>query len=577
MKLTEALKVLQAASGSDSPAFPVLLACGFTPLHLQTFLAAHLQSALPGHHVTVQTGLYGDLDGSLAGAGSGGPSAVVAPIEWPDIDPRLGWRQLGGWGPAELKDIGADAAARLDRIRDRIETVAEKRQVAVSLPTLPLPPVGFTPRGQAGAFELEIREAIARFSAALARCSNVRMVSAAALDEISPSSERFDFKSELLTGFPYKQPHADKLAELLAGVLAPPSPKKGLITDLDDTLWCGLVGEVGAENICWDLERHAQIHGLYQQVLKALADQGALIGVASKNDPRVVEEALRRSDLLLPADRVFPIEVHWNRKSESIARILRAWNIAADSVVFVDDSPMELAEVATAYPDIECILFPKQDYAAAYDIFRRLRDLFGKPFLSSEDALRSASLRAGGEFQEELSRADDDPDRFLAQADAVLEVRVAKDAGDRRAFELINKTNQFNLNGVRLTEQEWRSHLDRPGSFVFTVGYQDKYGALGKIAVIAGEAGNECRVGAWVMSCRAFARRIEHKCLELLFDRLDAPAIRFDFQPTTRNGPFRDFLDVYTDGITKPDASISHERFLEKCPTLFHRVMIVSD
>ncbi len=85
------------------------------------------------------------------------------------------------------------------------------------------------------------------------------------------------------TGFPYSLPHAEVLGRALAGLLNPPKPKKGLITDLDDTLWAGLIGEVGHDQVSWDLASHTQFHGLYQQMLGALADQGVLIAIASKN------------------------------------------------------------------------------------------------------------------------------------------------------------------------------------------------------------------------------------------------------------------------------------------------------
>ena len=78
-------------------------------------------------------------------------------------------------------------------------------------------------------------------------------------------------------------------------------------------------------------------------------------------------------------------------------------------------------------------------------------------------------------------------------------------AGDARAFELVNKTNQFNLNGKRLSESEFQTALNRPGAVSLVVSYQDKYGPLGKIAVALGEvAGSVLKLDTWVMSCRAF-------------------------------------------------------------------------
>src|SRR5436190_4409638 len=279
-------------------------------------------------------------------------------------------------------------------------------------------------------------------------------------------------KSELDNGHPYTIAHAAAVAEAVSSLIHDRSPKKGLITDLDDTLWGGILGEVGAANVCWDLDRRAQAHGLYQQLLGALASAGVLIGVASKNDPAHVEEAFARRDLLLRADAVYPLEVSWGRKASAVGRILDTWNIAPDAVVFVDDSRLELADVGAAYPEIECILFPNDDPQAVWDFLTRLRDLFGKRSASAEDALRLGSIRAAATLREIADEQDSLPDEFLRSAKGSI-VFAHDSEDDPRAFELINKTNQFNLNGKRLTEAEWSAALDDPASFLVTVSYED--------------------------------------------------------------------------------------------------------
>ena len=180
----------------------------------------------------------------------------------------------------------------------------------------------------------------------------------------------------------------------------PPAPKKGIISDFDDTMWKGIVGDEGPENVHWDLHGEAQMHGLYQKLLGSLSDNGTLVGVASKNDPAVVARTFERSDMILRSEQVFPIEASWNAKSGAVKSILEIWNVAADSVIFVDDSPMELAEVAAQHPGIECVLFPKQDPVACLQMLRRLRDLCGKDKVSSDDLLRLASIRQGAAFRQ---------------------------------------------------------------------------------------------------------------------------------------------------------------------------------
>jgi HAD superfamily phosphatase (TIGR01681 family) len=167
---------------------------------------------------------------------------------------------------------------------------------------------------------------LAEFNATVA-AAGIPVVNLARLAEESPAGQRRDLKSDLNVGFPYSLAHADAVALALSRLLCPPVPKKGLITDLDDTLWSGIVGEVGPQGVHWDLDRHSHIHALYQSLLTSLSDSGVLLAVASKNDPDIVHKAFEREDLLLERERIFPMEVHWNAKSTSVSRILIVrWN-----------------------------------------------------------------------------------------------------------------------------------------------------------------------------------------------------------------------------------------------------------
>jgi FkbH-like protein len=265
-------------------------------------------------------------------------------------------------------------------------------------------------------------------------------------------------------------------------------------------------------------------------------------------------------------------------KSESIETILQSWNVAADSVVFVDDSEIELAEVQARFPEIECLLFPKDDPAAVVALVSRLRDLFGKERLHEEDRLRLDSLRANAALHETARSTSTDLDAFLAGTGAELRLEFANDGSDARLLELVNKTNQFNLNGRRYTEQEWQAQLHRADSFVLGVNYADKFGKLGKIAVVTGRsAADEVHVDCWVMSCRAFSRRIEFQCLQAMFDRFGAERILLDFSETPRNGPLRDFLRTLFDSapLGKP-LVLTREQFQSHTPHLHHTVRIES-
>lgn len=575
MKLMEAMEILRTPRAEGRKPFAVSLVCGFNPLHFQTFLNAELCLRRADRKPEIRSDLYGDFWGNLKRAGEVARDVVVILLEWSDLDPRLGIRSLGSWAPSTLPDMVESTRKRADLLDASIQTLARNSEVAVCLPTLPLPPVAYTPGWRASAFELELRSHLANLSARLAQVENVRVLSDQRLAELSPLGQRLDARSEVITGFPYQLGYASILAELVVRLVVDDAPKKGLITDLDDTLWQGILGEVGSSGVSWDLDHRSHMHGAYQRFLHSLAGAGVLIGVASKNNPVFVEEAFRRNDIVLPAAAIFPMEVHWGSKSESVARILKAWNISADAVVFVDNSPAELAEVQSVYPNLECIRFPTDEPQNVYRLLEHLRDLFGKPTVTGEDAIRLQSLRQNS--QEEPWTSAGSPESFLRQAEAELSLDFTKEPFDPRALELINKTNQFNLNGRRYSASEWQKYLADPNRFLLMVNYSDKYGPLGKIAVLAGrQDGKTLFLDTWVMSCRAFGRRIEYRCLEELFERFGAKQIEFDFLATGRNGPLQEFLGPLLGNSPTPGSRLSHEAFRERRLETFHRVAELS-
>jgi FkbH-like protein len=573
MKLIEALEILRQPVADASPEFRVFLACGFEPLHLRTFVAAHLCQLNPGKRVKVETGLFGDLCGNIERLDSASADALVVVLEWGDLDSRLAVRSLGGWRPADVTDAAEYADRTAARLERSILQIAGRLPTIVCQPALPLPPLFSAPPDQAAATELSLRRMIASLAETLSSHPGIRIVNSQLLDENSPPARRYDLKSDVSTGFPYSLQHASAAGELIAGLIHNRPPKKGLITDLDDTLWFGILGDEGVEGVSWTLNNGSHLHGLYQQFLASLASAGVLIGVASKNDRATVDLAFERQDLLISKKDIFPIEAHWSGKSKSVERILATWNVSADAVVFIDDSQMEAAEVKASFPQMECIVFPKDDYSALWNLLRHLRGVFGKSIITGDDALRLNSIRDSVAWRDASQSSAGVSDDFLKAADACITFDFAQAGDDVRAFELVNKTNQFNLNGKRFSEQQWKGYFANPAAFLLTASYKDKFGALGKVAVLVGTThGRKVSLDSWVLSCRAFSRRIEYQCLRHLFDALDADEATFHYEATSRNTPLQQFLrDLFRDEPV-PDCAITRERFAASAPALFHRV-----
>lgn len=565
LKLKEALQFLQSRTG-DALEYPVWLITGSTAEPLSQFLAAHLQRRLPDRHVKIQTGLFGDLIGNVERSMEAALPTIIL-LEWADLDARLGMRQAGGWGRSISGDVAASVEQSLDRLGALIKGWQAGIPVVIAGPTLPPAPLVPAPPWQMQDFYAALEEMMARFRLGATSVSGVRILNPLSIDDV-PASQRMDLKMWWQAGMPYKRAFTSILAERLAEALMPQPRLKGIITDLDETLWAGILGDVGPDGIFWDLDHHAVQHGIYQQFLQSLAEDGILLAVASKNDSQGVEQAFRRADLLLRPESLFPIEAHWSPKPESAARILQAWNIGEDSVVFLDDSPMEVAAMRMAFPKMDCREFPAGDPAAFAALLADLMKCFGQAQRSEEDTLRLASLRAAS-LRSTSSNGYSHED-LLKSCNGVLTVTRLSVPPDPRALELLNKTNQFNLNGKRQTEADWLTYLAVDGAAAWIASYGDKFGPLGKIAVLAGRrAGNRLEVDWWVMSCRAFSRRIEYALLDYLFSREPIEEITLNFRATERNGPLREFLECVAGEPVEGGVYLTPGTFAARKPALY--------
>ncbi|HET6338593.1 MAG TPA: HAD-IIIC family phosphatase [Polyangiales bacterium] len=551
MKLQEALTTV-ANARAHAVDKRVALACGIEPLHLRTYLEAHYATRLAGHRLELECGLYGDLEGNIDRAATSACDAVAIVFEWGDLDPRLGLRSVGAWSGPIYDEIIADVNARLARMAQAVERITAHKLVALSPPTIPWMIAGSTIAAQHSAFELALAHALASFLVRVSHSPRALVVHPAQLERLSPPSQRHDPRMELAVGFPYRLPHASALAELIVTLLFPPAPKKALITDLDDTLWKGLVGEIGADKVTWTHADGSQLHGMYQLVLRQLADMGVLLGVASKNDPDVVRMALAREELWIEGSRFFPVHASWSPKSQSVTAILEFWNISAEDVVFIDDSQIELDEVSRIHPGLECVLFTPSDPVQALRSFEKLRTLFGRPRISHDDTQRSASLRAIAAFEVDRG-AGSNHAAFIQSLDGVVSFRRDERVDQERVLQLLNKTNQFNLNGRRVADQELARLVEQPDGFVVEVAYRDRYGSLGTIGVVAGRLeADRLSVLHWVLSCRAFSRNLEHHMLQRLIQVAGERPLHLAYEHTARNGPLQQFLAALAVPLDSP-------------------------
>ena len=563
MRLSEAMSVLRVAASPSQGLRRWHLVSSFEPLHLEIFLRAFYKMAHPDESLEILSGSYGSLSFNLANALNVSSDGCIVIMSWEDIDSRLSWRGNGSF--AEIRNDVFSGRSRivLSGLVDQSKQLANTRPVLFVPPILPLLPFDVQRRMHAGAERTQLRLLAAELTAEFAALKGVTCMDSEELAFRLPPLKQ-DLNHLFVSGFPFTLEACSVLAKEIVGQMKPPEPLRGLITDLDNTLWKGIVGEDGVDGICWDLDGKAQHHALYQRLLSSLAESGVLLGVASRNDLEVVESAFNRADLLIKPSSLFPVETRWDSKVESIKRILSVWNIGAEHVLYVDDDPREIDRIQKAFPAINCRVFSFKNDALFSDFIFDIRDLFAKPCIIHEDSIRALSIRS----QVVLNNVAEDfnEDKFHQTIEARLTITDTRTEKDSRSLDLISKTNQFNMNGARPTKAEWAATLKEGNMIVFTFGYEDRYGPLGRIAVVAGvQHDGVLTLKNWVMSCRAFNRRIEFACLAWLFKTTSVYEVHTSAVHTKRNAVFFNVLDAF--GVSETGI-IHREAFMAVCPKL---------
>ncbi len=290
---------------------------------------------------------------------------------------------------------------------------------------------------------------------------------------------------------------------------------KLLITDLDNTFWSGIIGDDGKENLFFQETHKGKRHWVFQKFLNYLHHNGIVIAACSKNDPGVIEDAFNSLSFVFPSNHFSLVKANWLPKSINVSDICKDLNILHDNVLFIDDNELELAEVKLKLESIQTLKFPdkKENFD---DFLQKLSSWFTriKPMISVQE--RMDSYQAMQDFTREKNASQNNDEKFMAYLDSLqMEIDVAKVSVNtkERCFELINKTNQFNLNGKRYTEQD----LEELKVYMYSVSLKDRVTDHGIIAVVVIQNGI-CE--QFVLSCRVFSRFIEHAIVGLFQDEI---------------------------------------------------------
>lgn len=318
---------------------------------------------------------------------------------------------------------------------------------------------------------------------------------------------------------------------------------KCLVMDLDNTVWGGILGEVGYERIhCADTGYPGNAYAEFQRALLGLRSRGIVLAVASKNDRAWVEEVFRkRTDMPLRPEHITEWEVHWDPKPTSLRRIAARLNIGLDALVFLDDNPTEIELIKMALPDVRAYQMPAKPEEFV-DFLAKLED-FDQLHLSMEDT-RRAELYELRTKQVQLAEAATDLESFYRSLKTVLTPEEANSGNLDRIVQLFHKTNQFNLTTRRHDKARLLERLAH-GSEVWAFRARDVHGDHGIIAVtLLDFEAAVCKIDSFLMSCRVIGRTLETAILHFCEQRglaRGATKVTGEYLPTPKNGPCANF------------------------------------
>lgn len=339
--------------------------------------------------------------------------------------------------------------------------------------------------------------------------------------------------------------HIPALAHSLAGLIKSffGLVKKTLVADLDNTLWGGIIGEVGAEGVEISSESpEGMAFADFQRYLAGLASRGILLNVASKNQKDTALSGFKRGDSPLAPEDFLCFEANWEPKSHSIAQMANTLNLGLDSFVFADDNPAEREEVGLALPAVVAVPINQPEESIA---------LLDKGAYFEVSSLSADDIKRSGMYRQNALRQNDafsykDYDDYLKNLQMKANISPFAPGQIERITQLINKTNQFNLTTLRYTAAQVQQCAANTGQYItLAANLADKFGDNGITSAIIARLENKVlNIELWVMSCRVFKRKLEYAMFDSLLKKakdMGAHTITGRFLPTAKNLLVKDF------------------------------------
>lgn len=368
---------------------------------------------------------------------------------------------------------------------------------------------------------------------------------------------KYGFAIEYIPDYAY---NFSKIMKSLCG-----KNKKCLVLDLDNTLWGGIIGDVGQDYLAINSESPlGDAYEDFQKYVKALKNIGIVLTLVSKNEESIAVKALSSLNMPLHENDFVAFRINWNRKSDNIKEILAELNLFSDALVFVDDNSFEKYEVTQSLPSITTI---KSEYII--DFIRHIdrNGFFEATSLVLDDQFRTSYYQADKKRQNE-SQKFENYDAYLRSLNmrSIVETFSAKNV--ERICQLINKTNQFNLTQKKYSIEEILEMRDDANYITMSATLDDKFGSNGLVsALVAHVDDGSATIDNWVMSCRVFKRNLELGIFDSLVAACSKRQLRKivgKYRKTEKNAFVAQLYDSlgFLKQASKPDYNV-YEYFIE--------------
>ena len=319
--------------------------------------------------------------------------------------------------------------------------------------------------------------------------------------------------------------------------------KKCLILDLDNTLWGGIIGDDGIENIQIGNLGIGKAFTELQLWIKQLKERGIILAVCSKNTEHIAKEPFEKHpEMVLHLDDIAVFVANWDNKADNIRYIQSVLNIGFDAMVFLDDNPAEREIVKNNIPGITVPALPEDP--AEYLSFLYTQNLFETVSFTEEDILRTRQYREEAK-RNILQQTFVNEAEFLSSLEMKAVVKAIDNFTLPRAAQLTQRSNQFNLRTVRYTEDEVKKIVKDERKYTLTISLKDKFGDYGLICLVIAEKKDaaELFIDTWIMSCRVLKREVENFTLNELVNiarENGFTTITGEYLPTPKNALVKD-------------------------------------